>query len=138
MKVKVIAVNTPIQGTSRYKKPGMCMWPVLHLSEWLKTSFQDPYQGFFFLGGYKLEENLPSIKNMFKQFWEQYSFVNEVLPQVPERTIPMMLHGDEGRGQVKRPIMILSFQPVIPWAGPSKLNTGKILTKLIAFFVFPL
>ena len=50
--VKVTGVKqTPIRGTSKYKKPGLCSWPVLHLSDWIKTGFEDPFKGHFSLGG---------------------------------------------------------------------------------------
>ena len=45
--VKVTGVNTPVMPTSRHNKRAEYVWPVLHLSSWLKTSFEDPYGGFF-------------------------------------------------------------------------------------------
>ena len=101
-------------------------WPVLLLSDWLLTTFQDPhYAGFFFLGGYKLDQ-WQDAQKMFKTFWERHAVVEpDVHVEHPSQTIPIMLHGDEGRGQGKRPILVVGYQPVIPWAGENMVNSEK-------------
>jgi hypothetical protein len=130
--VKVTGVKgVPIKGTSKYKKPGVCTWPVRCLSDWIKTSFQNPYQGCFMLGGHKLETELPAIKTMLRQFWERYHFIDGLDVAQPEKTLPFYLHGDEGRGQVRRPVMVISFQPVLSACGSEHLNSGKTLVCFI-------
>ncbi|OLP73971.1 hypothetical protein AK812_SmicGene46627 [Symbiodinium microadriaticum] len=50
----------------------------------------------------------------------------------------MAVHGDEGRGKAKHPIMILSVQPVIGPKGPDFVNTsGHSLTTRMLFTVIP-
>ena len=101
-------------------------WPVFHLSDWITTCFNVPeFSGFFVLGGKKVDQ-LQDVEAMLSRFWDRYVHVDrDSLPQVPARTVPFFLHGDEGRGLVKRPIMILAFQPVVGWGGESHSNTIK-------------
>ena len=79
---------------------------------------------FFILGGYKLQD-LPAVEKMLEQFWERHAFVDGDVPQHPRRTIPYYLHGDEGRGQCKRPVLIVSAQPVLGWSGDEHVNSKK-------------
>ena len=46
-------------------------------------------------------------------------------PETPSRCIPLFLHGDEGRGQCKRPVLVVSFQCVIGWSGDENVNSKK-------------
>lgn len=133
--MKVFGVKTPVKPRSRHNKRADCMWPILHLSEWMKTAFTDPYNGFFLLGGKRLPDDLHAVHEMLSQFWERHQFVDGrcTAPKEPRCTIPYFIHGDEGRGQVKRPILVVSFQPLFSWGGEQTLNLGKILVP-IEFF----
>lgn len=86
------------------------------------------------LGGHKLETELPAIKTMLRQFWERYHFIDGLDVAQPEKTLPFYLHGDEGRGQVRRPVMVISFQPVLSACGSEHLNSGKTLVCFINWF----
>lgn len=102
-------------------------WPVLQLSDWVKACFEH-YGGMFLLGGHTLtNDNLKDIHNMLERFWQRYQHVQDVDVAEPSRTIPWMLHGDEGRGQCKSPVLICSFQPVIGWMGEEHINSKKNL-----------
>lgn len=125
--IAISAVKIPV----KVRKPSQVIskqWPVLHLSSWLRTCMTDPnYGGFFVLGGKTLDQ-LDAVRDMFSRFWQRYSYVDGCLaPESPGTTIPIFIHGDEGRGQCKRPLMIISFQVVIPWAGEDVVNNSKIL-----------
>lgn len=127
--------------SSRHNKRAEYVWPVLHLSSWLKTSFEDPYGGFFWLGGLRVQDELAEIKNSLKVFWEHYQHVDVgdgggEPPQRPECTIPFFLHGDEGRGQVKRPILVISYQPLMSWGNIDNVNSSKIHAKDYMHFQF--
>lgn len=74
-----------------------------------------------------METELPAIKTMLRQFWERYRFIDGLDIAEPEKTLPFYLHGDEGRGQVRRPVMVISFQPVLSACGSEHLNSGKTL-----------
>ena len=82
------------------------------------------YRGMHILGGYRLEE-LDGIQNMLKEFWARYRFHEpDVRPRFPHVTLPLFIHGDEGRGQVKRPLMIISVQFVLGLKKEESNNKG--------------
>ncbi|CAJ1355888.1 unnamed protein product [Effrenium voratum] len=103
----------------------MINWPVLHLSSWLKTCCNtSAYSGFFFLSGRTIDQP-EEIRGMLGRFWERHLKALEFAPPFPQQTLPVYLHGDEGRGQGKRPILVISFQPVMPWFGENEVNSSK-------------
>ena len=71
---------------------------------------------------------MADVEGMLGRFWERYKWVDDHQPPaIPQRTIPYMLHGDEGRGLGKSPIWICSFQPVMGWNGADYVNSKKTL-----------
>jgi hypothetical protein len=50
-----------------------------------------------------------------------------VAPEHPEITIPFFIHGDEGRGQCKRAVLVLAAQPVFGWGGENSITSHKQL-----------
>ena len=115
---------TSVPRVSRRRRVQERPWPALHLSDWLETAFKNPYKGFFFLGGLKLN-NLDAIESMLSDFWEKHSKSGGDMPPNPMRTIPFLIHGDEGRGLAKRPLLVVSFQPMIGWTGSDNVNSKK-------------
>ena len=106
---------TMVELPVRYKQQTVVMpWPALKFSDWAKLIFAKT-DGEPLLGGYKLA-NEQGWQAMLKDFWAKHSVAighpaglgNEV-----ERTIPVMIHGDEGRGKLRRAVMITSVQPVV-------------------------
>ena len=74
---------------------------------------------------------------MFARFWERYEAVNQEHPIFFEKTreqqkhcIPIACHGDEGRGLGKNPVLVESYQPVIPWSGEDNLNMVGRLSQI--------
>ncbi|CAK9101363.1 unnamed protein product [Durusdinium trenchii] len=128
----------PVRGKSRYKHiEEVRAWPILYLSSWFRTAFQHPYDGFFLLGGYKIN-HLDSIKGMLRHFWERYKGIDDVCPHDPELTIPFFLHGDEGRGQCHRPVLVLAAQPIIGWKGEECVtSTQHTFTTRLLLTVIP-
>ena len=123
--IPITSVTTPIR-LSRRRKVMERPWPVLHLSDWLRVGFNNPYDGFYFLGGLKMD-NLKSVESMLDNFWKKNAYMEGDAPSYPKRTFPFMLHGDEGRGLAKRPLLVVSFQPVIGWTGGDNVNSTKYL-----------
>ena len=104
-------------------------YPVIHLSSWFEKLINTFPQ--FFLGGFDLYQQEESWAGMLSNFWKNFLGVD---PQHPvhlktdaekKRCIPIALHGDEGRGLAKVPLMIWSFQVIIPSSGPNNLNTTQ-------------
>lgn len=56
------------------------------------------------------------------RIWETHASVDDDQPPCPKRTTPFYIHGDEGRGQCKRPLLVLSFQPVLGWQKDATIN----------------
>jgi len=84
----------------------------------------------FFLGGFSpVDDGEESYLAMFGRFWDRYRAEQ---PQHPifeksidhqRATIPFALHGDEGRGLAKVPLMVLAFQVIIPFSVENNLNS---------------
>ena len=114
----------------------MVNFPVLLPSSWAKAIFAKG--GHLLLAGGSLD-NPQRFRETFSLFWERYQLVrpeHHVFGQNFDRSflIPYAIHGDEGRGKNRRPIMIESLQPIISWKGREHTNASghpfKPLTKL--------
>lgn len=104
-------------------------YPVIFLSDWFEKVME--LHPKFFLGGFDLDNDQTKWKAMFSDFWRWFEDVDPSHPihQKPMEekaySIPIALHGDEGRGLAKTPLMVWSFQVIIPSTGPNNLNTGQ-------------
>lgn len=103
-------------------------FPIITLSDWMASIMKTAPQ--FFLAGHCLSQ-VHKYGPMFQRFWDGYQ---QDCPGHPifskprsERKccIPICLHGDEGRGLSKTPLMVLSYQVVIPHNGENSLNIKK-------------
>ena len=54
-------------------------------------------------------------------------FQDESLRKDLSCTIPYLLHGDEGRGRMKQPILVIAFQGVLSHLGINRLNESGYL-----------
>ena len=112
-------------------------YPVIYLSSWVEKLMMTYPQ--FFLGGHDLHKQ-DCWAPMLAEFWHRYEGVDPnhkvhlKSAEEKSRCIPMALHGDEGRGLAKTPLMVWSFQVIIPCSGPNNLNTTKHLDYISAFF----
>lgn len=86
----------------------------------------------FFLGGFNSDhDGLESRKAMFTRFWERFRTCQPSHPiyqRTEEQrscTIPIALHGDEGRGLARIPVLVLAYQVIIPFSGENELNSSK-------------
>lgn len=98
----------------------------------MRAAFEKPYNGIFLLGGLTLN-NLPEIRAKLARFWKNLEMVDGEATRFPEQTIPFMIHGDEGCGQAKRPVLIVSFQPVLGWKKDAHLTMDDILNSKKSF-----
>lgn len=102
-------------------------WPCLHLSDWIRCCFER-FAGFFFLAGLTMD-SWEEAQDNFRTFWSRYSKLHGDAVSHPESTVPIYIHGDEGRGQCKRPLLVISFQPIMAWGGPNVVNSSKLLSQ---------
>ena len=103
-------------------------WPMLKISEWCKYLLQ--YKPQLILGGHETTGNW---RPMFRQFWQHYKQVNPTHPLFSQSSwdygacLPFMIHGDEGRGQLKRPFLVLSIQFAVGHGGLESTNDSSNL-----------
>lgn len=115
-------------------------YPIIHLSSWMKSILETRPE--FLLGGHCPFENEGApYMDMFSCFWDDFQLhqPNHAIYEAKsaeERKfcIPFMLHGDEGRGLAKIPLLVLSYQVLIPFSGPNKLNCSKYLGYVCQFW----
>lgn len=120
---KLLPVNVTTVGTmwrtSRKKPPSYVKYPVLKPSDWARCSLSKG--GHHFLGGKDLSQAL-EFGHTLETFWERFQQTDPSFPfftDFPAReawrsAIPLAIHGDEGRGRLKRPVMVVSTQTIIP------------------------
>ena len=147
--IPITFVQTPVRCcapgalTKRKKKNvkvKIIPWPCMLLTDWVKVCMEDPkYRGRFFLGGHTLD-TLEQAEDMLETFWHRYAKVETALsPTHPRRTIPVFLHGDEGRGLVHRPCLVLAYQPVLGVVGEATPNShGNLGSESSVLFEFEL
>ena len=104
-------------------------YPILLPSSWVDTIFKGG--GHFLLGGSSLD-NLETFQNSLQRFWTNYQQLDPavVIRGSPRLAIPYCLHGDEGRGRGKKPIMVLSMQALITSLDMETSNLSGHLIKL--------
>ena len=114
----------------RKRKQVVQSWPVIFFSSWIRACFEnDRYGGYFLLGGQKLD-CWEHAQRMLGDFWSRYRKMEpDLFPSHPQQTLPIFLHGDEGRGLGKRPLLVISFQPVIGITGGENTNSSGHLSQ---------
>ena len=97
-------------------------YPVLRPSSWVEYMINHCSE--LLLGGFNIH-SVPDWQMMLEDFWSKFQ---ESQPRVevpnPRTSIPVAIHGDEGRGKGKRPIMRIAFQTLINLLGPAVTNTS--------------
>lgn len=116
--VEIDWVPTPIRVISKSKVTETEVeFPTLPLSSWMRASFD--LGGHFFLGGKGIEQ-VDAFCEILHDWWVAYKPLDPDLPLYSDfdestwaQCLPVAIHGDEGRGRYKRPVMIFSYQPII-------------------------
>lgn len=129
--VDISAVDVKVK-VPRRRKVLIKPWPVISLTSWARLCFENVnYNGYFLLGGQTLDD-WDSVQVMLGDFWDRFKHMDsELVPTHPAQTVPIYIHGDEGRGLVKRPLLIISYQPAMSWAGALRIPSTKHLYKMI-------
>ena len=136
--VSVTSISTPVRRIHKgYVKAEHISFPVLLPSSWLQYSLS--VGGEAFLAGQCLDAEA-SIQQLFRSFWRKYQASNPSFEffqrpdyqDVAGLSVPILIHGDEGRGSCKRPIMCISIQPLIGLCGLQKVNMNMCLVKHIS------
>jgi len=94
--------------------------PILKPSDWAKCSFSRG--GHFFLGGKDDLTQAEQVGDTLQTFWERWKETDPdfcLYKDFPDKrawrtAVPVAVHGDEGRGRLKRPVLVVSVQSIIP------------------------
>lgn len=130
--VEVKHVKTPVRKVTKARVHEVeTNFPTLPLSSWMKASFD--LGGHFFLGGKDIN-HFDQFSRILVEWWKSYKMVDPDLPFFQDfgeecygTSFPVALHGDEGRGRYKRPIMIYGYQPLITnFDGKSNLKGSGV------------
>ena len=121
--VEISYVPTTLRLSRKRPTPVSVQHPVLHLSSWAEVSFNRG--GHYFMQG-KTLDNADDFSRDLVDFWVNFSATHtdfQVARDQWHNTIPICLHGDEGRGRMKRPVMVMSAQCLLPLR-PGRTNTA--------------
>lgn len=114
MPVNLSSVRTSMRLSRKRPQEVPVQHPVLHLSDWVECIFNRG--GHFFLGGQSLD-HAEQFREVLVDYWEKYHAIDPGF-NVPRsqwnEAIPIALHGDEGRGRQKLPVMVMAAQTIIP------------------------
>ena len=121
----------------KLRKPIRCLelwWPMIKMSEWCQYFIAKRPQ--LLLGGRTLDEDW---MGPIRSFWDDYRVFCPDHPVFSTAfdlgtCIPYYVHGDEGRGHLKRPYMVLSWQCVIGHLGPGVCNDSSWLGGICSRF----
>ena len=111
-------------------------WPHISMREWCRFFVSSKPQ--LLLAGCTPEQNWMEF---FRNFWDDYRLIDRDHPVYSSgynlgACVPYFVHGDEGRGQNKRPYMVLSWQTVIGHMGIGATNDTSYLVCALAFYMF--
>ena len=102
-------------------------WPYIRMDTWCKYFLE--YKPQLLLGGHTIDGDW---QGTFTKFWSLYRQVDSSHPVFRsgyslESCVPYYIHGDEGRGQLKRPYMVISWQTVVGHGGMDVCNDSACL-----------
>ena len=113
--VDMVSIDLPVKWRNQHV---MMPWPVLPFSSWLTCIFKRT-GGQPVLAGYTLGQEV-EWKTMFQNFWDKFrSAMGEYHPVFEDHAerlevcLPIFIHGDEGRGKLRRAVLATSVQPVL-------------------------
>ena len=134
--LRIHTVEIPV----RRKKPKLrkqwVHYPVILPRTWVKYLLE--HHSRLLLGGCTMTE-VSSWKGELKKFWDLYLKGDKSHPlndggPPREQTIPLYIHGDEGRGKRFSPMMVECIQPAISFRGPNFKNSSGYPITVWYFF----
>lgn len=138
--VKMSSVVLRVMERRRKRREIKKAFPMIALKSWAECLLRHKPQ--ILLGGHAITD-VSKYEAMFRAFWTQYKTLdsyhpiyNHFPPDQWGRCIPFAVHGDEGRGKAKTPVLITSFQVVISEKGLDFTNiSGKLGCTHLAFIL---
>ena len=130
MPVKIDFVSTPVRKRKPLVKKLVVAYPVIYPSTWMDFLLRE--HSYLLLGGVDLRDHkswqasLDGFWSLYKRY-DQSHIMNQTGSPPTTHTVPLYIHGDEGRGKYKLPIMVESVQPCISFRGTSFKNSSGLL-----------
>ena len=125
--VNIDFVNTPVRKRRPVLKKVEVAYPVIYPSSWMKYLLQE--HSYLLLGGCDIRD-ATGWQALLADFWQLHKAYDPAhimsgrnTPPTTH-TIPLYIHGDEGRGKYKLPIMVEAVQPCISFKGVSFKNSS--------------
>lgn len=119
-----------VKTTIQQRRPRLAVkevyWPVFSMRSWVEVLLESyPH---LLLGGFRLSDEA-RWRRLFSWFWDLFKDVDPDHPFLgldADRSlaIPILLHGDEGRGLRSQAFMVESWQVAIGHLGPFTTNTS--------------
>lgn len=112
--VKMVHYDLPVKWKNQHV---MMPWPTLPFRSWLDCVFKKTH-GQPILGGNLLRDQ-DAWKTMLRDYWGKFRVVkghhNVFQDHLHELDccVPVMVHGDEGRGKLRRAVSVTSLQPAL-------------------------
>ena len=134
--VKMSTVQTHVRLSKRRIQEVRVAYPVLHLSDWVECNFN--LGGHFFTAGLGLDK-ADQFQQELIDFWKKFTAAEPGfdLPQSQwGESIPLAIHGDEGRGRLKQPVMVMATQTIIPLSSKSPTWLGSLAGNSFCFLLF--
>ena len=129
--LKIHTVEVPVRKRKPKVRKTWVHYPVILPSTWAKYLLES--HSFLLLGGHDI--NHGTWQRELAMFWETYLKTDPMVKPgapPPERTVPLYIHGDEGRGKYRLPIMIQAIQAVVSFKGPAfKNSSGQLISKSV-------
>ena len=138
--LEISLVKIPVRKRRPCVQRVMVWYPCIYPSTWMSYLLKN--QSYLVLGGVDIQE--PSKwQGVLSDFWRLYlqydncHIMNEPGSPAQTHTIPLYLHGDEGRGKYKLPIMVEAIQPCLSWKGTAFKNSSgshEIINELFCYY----
>ena len=130
LQLQISYASIAIKHATKRRNLDQVPWPVIRLSDWVRYVMEQQGGQLLLAGNSLTQSHL--WEPILEDFWNKYQDVDPghivyKLRMNRRRTLPYMLHGDEGRGRMKQPLLILAFQGVISHLGVDRLNqSGRL------------
>ncbi|CAE7703995.1 unnamed protein product [Symbiodinium sp. CCMP2456] len=125
--VELSFVETPVRKRWPTIKKVTVAYPVIYPSSWMRYLLQE--HSYLVLGGNDIQDSA-RWQALLSEFWQLHNaydpkhIMNGPVTPPATHTIPLYIHGDEGRGKYKLPIMVEAVQPCISFKGVTFKNSS--------------
>ena len=122
----MVYIDLPVRH-HRTRREVNVAWPILQLSSW--AEYELSMGGELLLAGNNIR-NQHAWRSVLTDFWQKYKAVDATHPVYQSmdsdysNVIPYMIHGDEGRGRGKLPLLSIAFQGLMSHYGVHRLNSS--------------